>query len=187
MNVHARPQKPGFLYTNFLHDFPPTSIPFLKEKHPILTKLGAFYNNLPKYTQFMSFGLLCLYQISLKITPKGRHIYTYTMSMRDTPRRRILFFSLTRLHFFFQKTTTKIKNKKDKHHKATSPPHTPLPPYPRTILQMKGSPSPTERWIDIDYTDDQLCSIVLPGVVNREYMYIITVQSLPRPRRLLME
>ena len=35
-------------YTNFLPSFPPISIPFLKEKHPILTKLGAFYNNLLK-------------------------------------------------------------------------------------------------------------------------------------------
>ena len=36
-----------FLYTNFVPNFPPISIPFSKEKHPILTKLGAFYNNLP--------------------------------------------------------------------------------------------------------------------------------------------
>ena len=32
----------------FLLTFPPISIPFLKEKYPVLTKLGAFYNNLPK-------------------------------------------------------------------------------------------------------------------------------------------
>ena len=32
----------------FLPNFPPISIPFSKEKHPILIKLGAFYNNLPK-------------------------------------------------------------------------------------------------------------------------------------------
>ena len=37
-----------FLYTNFSHNYPPISIPFLKEKHPILLKLGAFYHNLLK-------------------------------------------------------------------------------------------------------------------------------------------
>ena len=45
-------RKSDFLYrpTNFLPNFPPSSrpIPFSKEKHPILIKLGAFYNNLPK-------------------------------------------------------------------------------------------------------------------------------------------
>ena len=32
----------------FLPNFPPIGIPLSKEKHPILTKLGAFDNNLPK-------------------------------------------------------------------------------------------------------------------------------------------
>ena len=32
----------------FLPNFPPINIPFSKEKHPILTKLGAFYNIWPK-------------------------------------------------------------------------------------------------------------------------------------------
>ena len=45
VDVPAGTQKSDFLYTNFLPNFPPISIPFLKEKHPILTKLGAFYNN----------------------------------------------------------------------------------------------------------------------------------------------
>ena len=31
-------------------------IPFLKEKHPILTKLGACYNNLPKYPNLCNLG-----------------------------------------------------------------------------------------------------------------------------------
>ena len=48
MDVPAGPWKSDFLYTTFLPNFPPTRIPFLKGKHPILTKLGAFYNNLPK-------------------------------------------------------------------------------------------------------------------------------------------
>ena len=48
MDVPAGPQKFDFLYNNFLPNFPPISIPFLKDKHPILTKLGAFYNNLPQ-------------------------------------------------------------------------------------------------------------------------------------------
>ena len=48
MDVPAECRKCDFLCTIFLSNFPPTSIPFLKEKHPILTKLGAFCNNLPK-------------------------------------------------------------------------------------------------------------------------------------------
>ena len=31
-----------FRYTNFLHNYPPINTPFLKEKHPILLKLGCF-------------------------------------------------------------------------------------------------------------------------------------------------
>ena len=48
VDVPAGPRKSDFLYTHFLPNFPPISIPFSKEKHPILTKLDAFYNNLPK-------------------------------------------------------------------------------------------------------------------------------------------
>ena len=47
VDVPARRRKSDFLYTNFLPNFPPISIPFL-QKHPILTKLGAYYNDLPK-------------------------------------------------------------------------------------------------------------------------------------------
>ena len=32
----ARPEKLGFLYTTFSHYYPPISIPFSKDKHPIL-------------------------------------------------------------------------------------------------------------------------------------------------------
>ena len=48
VDVPAGPRKSNYLYTNFLPNFPPISIPFSKEKHPIWIKLGAFYNNLPK-------------------------------------------------------------------------------------------------------------------------------------------
>ena len=44
----ARPQKFDFLFSNFLPNYPPISIPILIEKHPIVPKLGAFYNNLLK-------------------------------------------------------------------------------------------------------------------------------------------
>ena len=44
----AGPQKSDYLYTNFLPNFPPISIPSSNEKHPILIKLGAFCNKLPK-------------------------------------------------------------------------------------------------------------------------------------------
>ena len=48
--VPAGPRKSDFFYANFLSNFPPIRIPFLKEKHQIVTKLGALYNNLPKNT-----------------------------------------------------------------------------------------------------------------------------------------
>ena len=93
VDVPAGPQKSDYLYTNFWPNFPPISIPFLKEKHPILIKLGAFYNNLPKihpiYVIWAPSSLMktprSLYQISRKSAPKGRHIYTYTMSMWEPP------------------------------------------------------------------------------------------------------
>ena len=62
---------------------------FLKEKHPILTNLGAFYNNSPKiypiymYVIWAPLSLMkpppprTLYEIWQKSTPKGRQIYVY--------------------------------------------------------------------------------------------------------------
>ena len=44
LDVPAGPRKSDYLYTNFLPNFPTINIPFSTEKHPILTKLGAFYN-----------------------------------------------------------------------------------------------------------------------------------------------
>ena len=90
----ARPRKSDYLYTNFLPNFPPISIPFSKEKHPIWIKLGAFYNNLPKihpiYVIWAPSSLMktprarSLYQISRKSAPKGRHIglHVYHVNVR---------------------------------------------------------------------------------------------------------
>ena len=67
----------------FLPNFPPIIIPFLKEKHPILTKLGAFYNNLPKNTPNLcnlgSFVFnknlpIAIPNFAKKAPQKGRHI-----------------------------------------------------------------------------------------------------------------
>ena len=46
----AGPRKSNYLYTNFLHNFPPIDIPFSREKHPILTKLGVFLRYLAQNT-----------------------------------------------------------------------------------------------------------------------------------------
>ena len=78
VDVPAGPRKSDYLYTNFLPNFPPISIPFSKEKHPIWIKLGAFYNNLPKihpiYVIWAPSSLMktprSLYQISRKRCPK---------------------------------------------------------------------------------------------------------------------
>ena len=93
VDVPARPRKSDYLYTNFLPNFPPISIPFSKEKHPIWIKLGAFYNNLPKihpiYVIWAPSSLMktprSLYQILWKSAPKGRHIYVYHVSVRTPP------------------------------------------------------------------------------------------------------
>ena len=84
VDVPAEPRKFEFLYINFLPNYPPISIPFSIEKHPILPKLGAFYNNLLKTHPIIEFGLLRLwrkptdlYTKSRKTTPKGRHLYVY--------------------------------------------------------------------------------------------------------------
>ena len=96
VDVPAEPQKSDYLYTNFLPNFPPINIPFSKEKHPILTKLGAFLQHLAKNTpNFLNLGFVIsdenpspprsLYQILRKSAPKGRHIYVYDVNVR-TPR-----------------------------------------------------------------------------------------------------
>ena len=93
VDVPAGPRKSDYLYTNFLPNVPPISIPFSKEKHPIWIKLGAFYNNLPKihpiYVIWAPSSLMktprSLYQISRKGAPKGRHIYVYHVNVRTPP------------------------------------------------------------------------------------------------------
>ena len=91
VDVPAGPRKSDYLYTNFLPNFPPISIPFSKEMHPIW--MGAFYNNLPKihpiYVIWAPSSLMktprSLYQISRKSAPKGRHIYVYHLNVRTPP------------------------------------------------------------------------------------------------------
>ena len=93
VDVPAGPRKSDYLYINFLPNFPPISIPFLKEKHPIWIKLGAFTIICPKYTQLYVIwapsSLMktprSLYQISRKSAPKGRHIYVYHVNVRTPP------------------------------------------------------------------------------------------------------
>ena len=84
VDVPTGSRKSDYLNTNFLPNFPPISMPFLKEKHPILTKLGAFYNNLPKihqiYVIWAASSLMktprSLYQILRKKRPKRQeHIH----------------------------------------------------------------------------------------------------------------
>ena len=57
VDVPAEPPKFDFLFTNFSPKYPPISILFSIEKHPILPKLGAFYNNLLKIHIIFLFGL----------------------------------------------------------------------------------------------------------------------------------
>ena len=94
MDVPARPGKSDFLYTNFLPNFPPISIPFSKGSTQFWPNWVLFTIICPKYTQFYTVWVplslmktpRSLYQISWKSAPKGRHIYApYTMSMWEPP------------------------------------------------------------------------------------------------------
>ena len=93
VDVPAGPRKSDYLCTNFLPNFPPINIPFSKEKHPILIKLGAFYNNLPKihpiYVIWAPSSLMKTphrYTKFCKKVPQKAGTYTYTMSMWGPPR-----------------------------------------------------------------------------------------------------
>ena len=96
MDVPASPRKSDFLYTNFLPNLPPISIPFSKEKHPILNKLGAFYNNLPKihpiYKIWAPSSLMKppphRYTKFREKAPQKAGTYTYIMSIWDPPGRK---------------------------------------------------------------------------------------------------
>ena len=93
VDVPAGPWKFGFLHINFLHNYPPISIPFSKEKHPILFKLGAFYHNLlqihPIYVIWIHLWWKPIDRCTKfrkkkkkKSIPKGRHIYVYHVNVR---------------------------------------------------------------------------------------------------------
>ena len=93
VDVPAGPRKSDFLYTTFMPNFSPISIPFLKEKHPILTKLGALLQELAQNTpnlcnlgSSISDDPPLLYQISQKSAPKGRQVYIYHVNVRTPPR-----------------------------------------------------------------------------------------------------
>ena len=88
VDVPAGPRKSDFLNTNFLLNFPSINIPFLKEKHPILIKLGAFYDNLPKihpiYVIWAPSSLMKTpdrYTEFRENAPQKAGTYTSTMSM----------------------------------------------------------------------------------------------------------
>ena len=53
VDVPAEPEQSDYLYTNFLPNFPPISIPFSEEKHPIWPNWVLLTIICPKYTQFM--------------------------------------------------------------------------------------------------------------------------------------
>ena len=93
VDVPARRRKSDFLHTNFLPNFPPISIPFLQEKHTILTKLGAFYNDLPKihpiYVIWAPSSLMKppphRYTKFHEKSPQKAGTCSYTMSMWEPP------------------------------------------------------------------------------------------------------
>ena len=94
VDVPAGHRKSDYLYTNFLPNFPPISIPFLKEKHPILIKLGAFYNNLPKihpiYVIWAPSSLMkppiAIPNFAKKCPKRQAHVgYVYHVNVRTPP------------------------------------------------------------------------------------------------------
>ena len=93
LGVPAEPRKFDFLYANFLPKYPPISLPFLIENHPILPKCCAVYNNLLKIHPLFEFGLLRLWWKPTgcctkfcKKAPQKAGTYTYfTTSMWEPP------------------------------------------------------------------------------------------------------
>ena len=93
----CRAWKSDFLYNNFLPSFPPISIPYLKEKYPILTKLGAFCNILPQIAPYPTPNLCNLGSFVSDETPppsitipnfaekRPKKHDRYTMSMWEPP------------------------------------------------------------------------------------------------------
>ena len=88
VDVPAGPGKSDYLYTNFLPNFPPINIPFSKEKHPVLTKLGAFYSIWPKmHPIYVIWAPLSLMKTPDRYTkfcekaPQKAGTYKYTISM----------------------------------------------------------------------------------------------------------
>ena len=88
----ARRISTDFLYSNFSPNFPPISIPFSKEKHPILTKLDAFNYDLPKLHPICAiWGPSSLMKTPDRYTKfhekalQKAGTYTYTVSMRGPP------------------------------------------------------------------------------------------------------
>ena len=66
--------------------FPPISIQFSKEKYPILTKLGVFYNNLPKiHPIYVIWKLSDHYTKFREKVSQKAGTYMYTMSMWEPP------------------------------------------------------------------------------------------------------
>ena len=61
VDVPAKPPKFDFLYTNVSPNYINISIPFLIEKHSILLKLYAFYNNLLQIHPIYEIGLFRLW------------------------------------------------------------------------------------------------------------------------------
>ena len=98
----AGPRKLDFLYTNFSPDYPPISILFSIEKHPILSKLDVFYNNLLKFNlgSFVSDENppIAIPNFAKKRPKRQAHNRpTYTMSMCSGGARGVPFCTI----FFF--------------------------------------------------------------------------------------
>ena len=89
MDMPAECRKSVFLYTDFLPNFPPISISFLKEKHPILATLGAlfkFAQNTPNLCNLGSFVSdenppIAIPKFVIKHPKRQAHRPTYNMSM----------------------------------------------------------------------------------------------------------
>ena len=103
---------------DFLPNFPSISIPFSKNNHPICTKLGAFYDNLPKiHPIYVIWSPSSLMKTLIAIPkfakkrPKGRHIYVYHVNEKSYGSTREYFLLGHILHKIFKGNNTKVSSK----------------------------------------------------------------------------
>ena len=92
MDVPAEPRKFNFLYINFSPNYPPISIPFSIEKHPILSKIGWFLQCFAQNTpNFVNLGFCSCYSRIVRpfFAPSQLFVYQMRYKTQSSANKRI--------------------------------------------------------------------------------------------------